>query len=55
MTFGPVDSDSADADHIAFEVVVGSNGFRVAAYDVFGGAGGGIADTSEEPRAAPAG
>lgn len=48
VTFGPVDSDSPDADHVAFGVVVGDNGFRVAAYDVFGGTGGGIAGASEE-------
>lgn len=48
VTFGPVDSDSPDADHVAFGVVAGGNGFRVAAYDVFAGTGGGIAGTSAE-------
>ena len=48
VTFGPVDSDSPDADHVAFGVVVGDNGFRLAAYEVFAGTGGGIAGTSEE-------
>lgn len=33
---------------VAFGVVVDGNGFRVAAYDVFAGTGGGIAGTSEE-------
>ena len=48
VTFGPVDSDSPDADHVAFGVVAGDGGFRVAAYDVFAGTGGGIAGTSQE-------
>jgi len=47
-TFGPVDPDSPDAGHVAFGVVVGDNGFRVAAYDVFAATGGGIAGTSQE-------
>jgi PhnB protein len=49
VTFHPVDSDSPDADHVAFGVVVGDNGFRVAAYDVFASNGGGLAGTSEKP------
>ena len=55
VTFGPVDPDSADADHVAFGVVVGDNGFRVAAYDVFAGAGGGLAGTSQETTRRAAG
>jgi PhnB protein len=43
VTFGPVAPDSPDADHVAFGLVVANNGFRVAAYDVFGQSGGGIA------------
>ena len=39
VTFGPADSDSPDADHVAFGVVVGDNGFHLAAYDVFGAGG----------------
>jgi PhnB protein len=48
VTFGPVAADSPDADHVAFGVVVGDNGFRVAAYDVFGSTGGGIAGASAQ-------
>ncbi|MGH3171186.1 MAG: VOC family protein [Trebonia sp.] len=43
VTFGPVAADSPDADRVAFGVVIGGSGFRVAAYDVFGAAGPGIA------------
>ena len=46
VTFGPVVADSPDADRVAFGVVVGDSGFRVAAYDVFGGTGGSIAGSS---------
>jgi PhnB protein len=46
VTFGPVAPDSPDADHVAFGVVVADNGFRVAAYDVFGETGGGVAGTA---------
>jgi PhnB protein len=55
VTFGRVDPDSPDADRVAFGVVVGDNGFRVAAYDVFAGAGGGIAGTSEQSARRAAG
>ena len=48
VTFGPVAADSPDADRVAFGVIVADNGFRVAAYDVFGGTGGGIAGSSEQ-------
>jgi PhnB protein len=37
-----------DTDRVAFGVVVGDNGFRVAGYDVFAGTGGGIVGTSQE-------
>jgi uncharacterized protein DUF6458 len=47
VTFGPVDSDSPDADHVAFGVV-GDNGFRVTACAVFAATSGGVADTSQE-------
>ncbi|MGF7234043.1 MAG: VOC family protein [Frankia sp.] len=40
--FSPVDPDSPDADHVAFGMVAADNGFRLAAYDVFGAADGGI-------------
>jgi PhnB protein len=43
VTFGPVAPDSPDADHVAFGLVAADNGFRVAAYDVFGQTGGGVA------------
>ena len=48
VTFGPVAADSPDADRVAFGVVVGDSGFRLAAYDVFGGTGGGIAGSSAQ-------
>lgn len=44
--FGPVAADSPDADHVAFGVVMGDNGFRIAGYDVIGAAGGGIAGSA---------
>ena len=34
---------SPDADYVAFGMVAADNGFRLAAYDVFGANGGGIA------------
>ena len=48
VTFGPVAADSPDANRVAFGAVVGDNGFRVAAYDVFGGTGGSIASASAQ-------
>lgn len=48
VTFGPVDTSSPEASQVAFGVVAGDNGFRVAAYDVFAATGGGIAGTSQE-------
>lgn len=42
----PVAPDSPDAGHVAFGMVAGDNGFRLAAYDVFGQTGGGIAGSS---------
>ena len=41
--FDAVDPSSPDADHVAFGMVAADNGFRLAAYDVFGANGGGIA------------
>ena len=41
--FGAVDPDSPDTDHVAFGMVAADNGFRLAAYDVFGANDGGIA------------
>lgn len=46
VTIGPVAADSPDADRVAFGAVVGDNGFRLAAYDVFEGTGDGIAGAS---------
>jgi PhnB protein len=48
VTFGPVAADSPNADHVAFGVVAGDSGFRIAAYDVFGGTGGGLAGSSAQ-------
>ncbi|HEX3782020.1 MAG TPA: VOC family protein [Pseudonocardiaceae bacterium] len=48
VTFGSVAEDGPDVDRIAFGLVVGDNGFRVAAYDVFGSTGDGIAGTSKD-------
>lgn len=53
--FAPVDLAGPDAEHVAFGMVAGDDGFRIAAYDVFGATGGGtaqaaLADTA--PRAA---
>jgi PhnB protein len=41
--FSPLAPDSADGDHVAFGMVAAESGFRVAAYDVFGATGGGLA------------
>jgi PhnB protein len=50
--FNPVDPDSSDADHVAFGMVAADNGFRLAAYDVFGATDGGIAAPHASGRAA---
>ena len=47
--FRPVDPDSSDADHVAFGMVAADNGFRLAAYDVFGATGD---DTASRTRRA---
>ena len=41
--FAPVDSAAPDAEHVAFGMLAADNGFRLAAYDVFGATGGGVA------------
>ncbi len=41
--FAPVDASSPDAEHLAFGMLAAENGFRLAAYDVFGTSGGGLA------------
>lgn len=43
VAFAPVAQDSPDASHVAFGMIAAENGFRLAAYDVFGETGGGIA------------
>jgi PhnB protein len=48
VTFCPVAADSPDADRVAFGVVAGDNGFRVAAYDVFGSTDDGVAGASAQ-------
>lgn len=42
----PMAADDPDADRVAFGMVVAENGFRIAAYDVIGSAGGGVAAPS---------
>src|SRR4051794_23723571 len=46
VVFGRVAQDSPDADHVAFGLVAADDGFRLAAYDVFCQASGGIARSS---------
>ena len=46
VTFTPVAPDSPDADLVSFGMVVAESGFQLAAYDVFGGTGGGLAGAS---------
>jgi PhnB protein len=41
--FARVAAESADAEHVAFGMVAAPDGFRLAAYDVFGTTGGGTA------------
>lgn len=43
VVFAPLAADSSDADHVSFGMVAGQNGFRIAAYDVYGREGGGLA------------
>src|SRR5690349_17233388 len=50
--FAPVDAETADAEHVAFGMVVSPDGFRLAAYDVFGTTGGGTAG-GRLPNAVP--
>jgi PhnB protein len=40
-----VESDSPDADHVSFGLLVADNGFRLAAYDVFGSDESGLASS----------
>lgn len=41
--FTPVDPSSPDAEHLAFGMLAADSGFRLAAYDVLGAGGGGLA------------
>ena len=41
--FTPVDPSSPDAEHLVFGMLAAENGFRLAAYDVYGASGGGLA------------
>lgn len=50
--FGAVDPESPDAHHVAFGMLAADNGFRLAAYDVFGANGGGIATAAGPSQAA---
>ena len=46
VTFAPVAPDSPDAGLVSFGMVAAENGFTLAAYDVFGATGGGLAGSS---------
>ncbi|WP_432512287.1 VOC family protein [Kineococcus sp. SYSU DK001] len=46
--FTPVDSSAPDAEHLAFGMLAADNGLRLAAYDVFGAGGGGLAGAGRE-------
>lgn len=46
VKFSPLAQDSPDAEHVAFGIVAGDTGFRLAAYDVLGATGGGLAGSS---------
>jgi PhnB protein len=46
VTFVPVAADSPDAELVSFGLVAAENGFRLAAYDVVGTDGGGVAGRS---------
>ena len=53
--FAPVDPSSPDADHLAFGMLAAENGLRLAAYDVLGTSGGGLAGAGAEGAATRAG
>jgi PhnB protein len=53
--FAPVESSSADADHLAFGMLAAENGLRLAAYDVFGTSGGGLAGSGRDEASTRAG
>jgi PhnB protein len=53
--FDRLDAGAPDADHLAFGTLVGANGVRLAAYDVFGASGGGPAGSAQPGSAARSG
>ena len=53
--FAPVDASSPDADRLAFGMLAAENGLRLAAYDVFGARGNGLAASGLERGATRAG
>ena len=52
-TFNPVPADSPDAEHVSFGMVSADNGFRLAAYDVFGADGPALASSGLGDDASP--
>ena len=53
--FAPVEPSSPDADHLAFGMLVAENGLRLAAYDVIGASGAGLAGAGAQQGATRAG
>lgn len=53
--FTALDSSAPDADHLAFGMLAADNGLRLAAYDVFGSSGGGLAGSGLDQAAGRAG
>src|SRR5438045_4018919 len=45
-TFDPVPTDSPHADHVSFGMLTADNGIRLAAYDLFGAHGPGLASAT---------
>lgn len=53
--FAPVGSTSPDVDHVAFGMLAADHGFRLAAYDVVGTSGGGLAGAGLDQASTRAG
>ena len=53
--FAPVEAASADAEGLAFGMLAADDGLRLAAYDVFGARGGGLAAAGLEQGSTRAG
>lgn len=53
--FTPVEASSPNAEHLAFGMLAADNGLRLAAYDVFGASGGGLAAAGLDQGATRAG